>query len=64
MLGGGCWLTAMQNCWMFASWPYIVAKVAAWLFIVSWVAEYAAPKFAIDSLYDAMEASLSMAFIP
>ena len=27
----GCWLTAMQNCWMFASWPCIAARLAACL---------------------------------
>ena len=26
MVGGGCWLTAMQNCWMFASWPCIAGS--------------------------------------
>ena len=57
-------MTAMQNCWMFASWPCIAAMVVAWLFIDSCVAAYAAPKFAIDSPYDAMEVLSSMTFIP
>ena len=44
----------MQNCWIFASWPCIAARLAARLFIESWVAVYAAPKFDIVSavLYD------------
>ena len=28
-VGGGCWPTAMQNCWMFINWPCIVAMVVA-----------------------------------
>ena len=63
MVGGGCWLTAMQNCWMFASWPCIAAMVVAWFLIDSCVAAYAAPKFASDSLYDATDASSSMTVI-
>ncbi len=64
MVGGGCWLTAMQNCWMFASRPCIAAMVVAWLFIDSCVAAYAAPKFASDSLYDAIDVSSTMAAMP
>ena len=64
MVGGGCWLTAMQNCWMFVSWPCIEAMVAAWLFIDSCVAAYVAPKFASDLPYDAIEVSLSMTVMP
>jgi len=64
MLGGGCWPTAMHNCWMFVNWPCIVAMVVAWAFIDSCVSVYAAPKFASDSLYDAIDASSSMAAMP
>ncbi len=64
MVGGGCWLTAMQNCWMFASWPCIAAMVVAWLFIDSCVAAYAAPKFARDLPYDVIKVSLSMTVMP
>ena len=64
MVGGGCWLTVMQNCWMFASWPCIAAMVVAWLFIDSCVAAYVAPKFASDLLYDAIDVSSSMAAMP
>ena len=51
----------MQNCWMFVSWPCIVARLEAWLFIDSWVAPYAAPKFNIILVYNAIDASLSTA---
>ena len=64
MLGGGCWPTAMRNCGMFVSWPCIAAMVVAWVFIASCVAAYAAPKFASDSLYNAINVSLSMAAMP
>ena len=64
MLDGGCWPTAMQNCWMFVSWPCIVAIVVAWVFIDSCVAVYAAPKFASDLPYDAINASSSMVTMP
>ncbi len=64
MVGGGCWLTAMQNCWMFASWSCITAMVVVWLFIDSCMAAYVAPKFASDSPYDVMEVLSSMTFIP
>ena len=64
MLDGGCWPTAMQNCWMFVSWPCIVAIVVAWVFIDSCVAVYAAPKFASDLLYNAIDASSSMVTMP
>ena len=60
MVGGGCWPTAMQNCWMFVNWPCIAAMLVAWDFIDSCMAAYAAPKFAKDSLYDAIDASSSM----
>ncbi len=63
MLGGGCWLTFMQNCWMFVSWPCIEARLVAWVLIDSCVAAYAAPKFSSDLLYDASNASSSMAAI-
>ena len=55
MAGGGCWLTAMQNCWMLASWLCIAAMVFAWLFIDSCVAAYVGPKCASDLLYDAID---------
>ena len=57
-------MTAMQNCWMFASWSCIAAMVVTWLFIDSYVAAHVAPKFASDLTYDAMEMSSSMTFIP
>ena len=50
LLGGGCWPTAMQNCWMFVNCRCIAAMVVAWVFIDSCVVAYAAPKFASDSL--------------
>ncbi len=48
-----------EFCWIFASWPCIAARLAAWLFIQSWVARYAAPQFNIVSVYNAMDALLS-----
>ena len=64
MVGGGCWLTAMQNFWMFImSWICITAMVVAWLFIDSCVAAYVAPKFASVSPYNAIEVSSSMTVI-
>ena len=63
MLGGGCWPTAMQNCWMFDNWPCIAAMVVAWVFIDTYVVVYVALKFASDSLYNAIDASSSMAAI-
>ncbi len=64
MLDGGCWLTAMQNCWMFVNWPCIAAMVVAWAFIDSCMVAYVAPKFASDSLYDVIDTSSSMAAMP
>ena len=64
MLGGGCWLTAMQNYGMFVNWPCIAAMVVSWVFIDSCVAAYAAPKFTSNSLYDAIDASSSIAVMP
>jgi hypothetical protein len=61
MVGGGCWLTAMQNCWMFVSMPCIATILVAWLFIDSCVVAYTAPTFASDSLYNAIDVSSSMA---
>ena len=48
----------MQNCWIFASWPCIAGRLAAWLFIESWVAAYAALKFDIILVYDVIDALL------
>jgi hypothetical protein len=47
---GGCWPTAMQNCWMFVNWPCIVAVVVAWVFIDSCMKAYVVPKFVSDAL--------------
>jgi hypothetical protein len=66
LLGGGCCcLTAMQNFWSPANCAWMVDMLSAWLLTVSCVAAYAAPKFARDSPYNAMEPPLSsMAAIP
>jgi hypothetical protein len=49
---------------MFDSWPCIADMVVAWVLIDSFVAAYAAPKFASNSLYNAINESSSMAAIP
>ncbi len=60
MLGGGCCCpTAMQNCWSPANCAWMVARLLAWLFTVSCVAGYMAPKFARDLPCNAMEPPLS-----
>ncbi len=60
-----CCPTAMQNCWSPANCAWMVARLSAWLFTVSCVAAYAAPKFARDSPCNAMEPPLlSMAAMP
>ena len=64
MLLGGCWPMTMQNCWIFASWPCIAARLGAWLFIKSWVAAYAVPKFNILLVHNAINVSSSTAAIP
>ena len=61
---GGCWPAAMQNCGIFTSWPCIAARLAAWFFIESWVAAYAAPKFDIVLVYDAINTWSTTAAMP
>ena len=61
---GGCWPTAIQNCWMFASWPCIAARLEAWLFIDSREAAYVAPKFDIVLVYNMIDASSLTAAMP
>ncbi len=46
------------------SWPCIVARLVAWLLVVSCVAAYAAPKFDIISVYGAIDASSLTAAMP
>ena len=54
----------MQNCWMFASWPCIAARLEAWLFIDSWVAAYTAPKFNIVLVYNVINGLLLITVMP
>ncbi len=54
----------MQNCWRFASWSWINARLVAWPFIISWVAAYVVPKLAMDSPYDAPVALSPIAIMP
>ncbi len=54
----------MQYWCIACSWVCINAIVVPWVLTDSWVAAYAAPKFAIDSLYNAtVSSSLTAAIL-
>ncbi len=64
MPGGDCCPSAMKYCCIACICPCIDAIVAPWDFTNSCVVAYTAPKFAINSPYNAMELLLFMAAIP
>jgi hypothetical protein len=55
--GGGCCCRPMQYWCITCSWVYIDTIVVPWVLTNSWVAAYAAPKFAIDLPYNATVSS-------